>query len=199
MDVTQEEAIRSALERCVQVFGGLDILVNNAGINVDEPVIEMPRDGWDKVLAVNLTGSFLCSQIFCRHLVSQGRGGSVIFMSSQSGKRGAPGASAYSASKFGVLGLMECLAVELAPHGIRVNAVCPGNVDAPMLHWLISAMATQANRSTEEVERGVIRGIPLGRLAAPTEIADVCVFLASRLASYVTGEAINVDGGELSG
>jgi NAD(P)-dependent dehydrogenase (short-subunit alcohol dehydrogenase family) len=199
MDVTEERTIRNGLDRCIEAFGRLDILVNNAGVNVDAPVLAMTRDQWDKVLAVNLTGSFLCSQIFGRYLVNQGRGGSLIFISSQSGKRGAAGASAYSASKFGVLGLMECLALELAPHGIRSNAVCPGNVDAPMLHWLLSKMAERANISVEEAERELVRSIPLGRLAAPAEIADVCVFLASPLASYISGEAINVDGGELSG
>jgi NAD(P)-dependent dehydrogenase (short-subunit alcohol dehydrogenase family) len=199
LNVTDEESIRRALSRCVKEFGGVDILVNNAGINLAKPVVEMSRAEWEQVLAVNLTGPFLCAQIFARFMVQQQRGGSILFISSQAGKRGEAGAAAYSSSKFGVIGLMQCLALEMAPWGIRVNAVCPGSVDAPMLHWLIVELARREHLSAEEMRQKLVRAIPLGRLATPSEVADAFVFLASPLASYITGETINVDGGELSG
>jgi NAD(P)-dependent dehydrogenase (short-subunit alcohol dehydrogenase family) len=199
MDVTEEAAVHRMLDRCLDAFGRVDILVNNAGINVSGEVVELSRDAWERALSVNLTGSFLCSQVFCRHMIEQGEGGSVIFISSQAGKRGEANAAAYCASKFGVLGLMESLALEMAPYGIRANAVCPGNVDTPMIRWLFEDMARRKGASVEETRKHFADLNPLGRLAMPTEIADVCVFLASPMASYVTGESINVDGGELSG
>jgi NAD(P)-dependent dehydrogenase (short-subunit alcohol dehydrogenase family) len=199
MDVTDESSIQDTLDHCLEVFGGVDILVNNAGVNSSKPVVDLSREEWEKVMAVNLTGAFLCSRLFARHMMEREEGGSILFMSSEAGKRGEAGASAYAASKFGVIGLMECLALELAPHGIRVNAVCPGDVDAPMLHWVLEQVAERTGVSYDEIFQTELDSIPLGRLASPTEIADVVVFLASPLASYITGESVNVDGGRLSG
>jgi NAD(P)-dependent dehydrogenase (short-subunit alcohol dehydrogenase family) len=199
MDVTDESSIQNTLDRCLDAFEGVDILVNNAGVNSAKPVVDLSREEWEKVMTVNLTGAFLCSRLFARHMMEREEGGSILFMSSEAGKRGEAGASAYAASKFGVIGLMECLALELAPHGIRVNAVCPGDVDAPMLHWVLEQVAEQAKVSFDEIYQAELDSIPLGRLASPREIADVVVFLASPLASYVTGESVNVDGGRLSG
>lgn len=199
LNVTDTYSINQTLQRCIGAFGGVDILINNAGVNAAQPVVELPRDEWERILSINLTGPFLCSQVFARHMIEQGRGECILFTSSQAGKRGEAGASAYAASKFGVNGLMECLALELAPHGIRVNAVCPGNVDTPMLNWLIDEIAENAGESPEATRQALLEQIPLGRLATMREIADTFVYLASPLASYVSGEAINVDGGELSG
>jgi sorbitol-6-phosphate 2-dehydrogenase len=198
-DITEEESINRVLSRTLEEFGAVNVLVNNAGVNLAKPVMEISRAEWERVQAVNLTGSFLCSKVFARFMVEQGRGGSILFMSSQAGKRGEAGAAAYSASKFGVIGLMQCLALELAPYGIRVNAVCPGNVDAPMLHWLIQELARREGISAEDMQQRLVKRIPMARLATSSEIASVFLFLASPLASYITGEAINVDGGELSG
>lgn len=199
LNVIETQSINQTLQRCVAVFGGVDILINNAGINAAKLVVELSRDEWERVLSINLTGPFLCSQIFARHMIEQGRGECILFTSSQAGKRGEAGASAYAASKFGVNGLMECLALELAPHGIRVNAVCPGNVDTPMLNWLLDEIADREGESPEATRQALLEQIPLGRLATTREIADAFVYLASPLASYVSGEAINIDGGELSG
>jgi NAD(P)-dependent dehydrogenase (short-subunit alcohol dehydrogenase family) len=199
MDVTDESSIQDTLDRCLEVFGGVDILINNAGVNSAKSVVDLSREEWEKVMTVNLTGAFLCSRVFARHMMERGESGSILFMSSEAGKRGEAGASAYAASKFGVIGLMECLALELAPHGIRVNAVCPGDVDAPMLHWVLEQVAAQAGVSYDKIYQTELDTIPLGRLASPTEVADVVVFLASPLASYITGESVNVDGGRLSG
>lgn len=199
LDVTDMQSINRTHARCIDTFGGVDILVNNAGINVARPVADLTRNEWERVLSINLTGSFLCSQVFARHMIASGRGETILFMSSQAGKRGEAGASAYAASKFGLIGLMECLALELAPHGIRVNAVCPGNVDTRMLDWLLDEIAAREGQASDRIRQQLLDQIPLGRLATTREIADAFVYLASPLASYVSGEAINVDGGELSG
>ena len=199
MDVTDLTSIQRTLYRCLDAFGRVHILVNNAGINKSGRVVDLDPAAWEAVLAVNLTGPFLCAKVFCRQMVQQQEGGSIIFISSQAGKRGGANAAAYSSSKFGVLGLMQCLAMEMAPHGIRVNAVCPGNVDTPMIHWLFEEVGRRRGTDPEEAQQHFLSINPLKRLARPTEIADVCVFLASPMASYVIGESINVDGGELSG
>jgi len=199
MDVTDEENISRTLSMCLDLFGQVDILVNNAGIVVDGDVVNLDLQEWKRVLAVNLTGSFLCSQQFCRQMIKQGSGGNVIFISSQAGKRGASGCSAYCASKFGVLGIMECLALEVAPYDIRVNAVCPGNVETPMIQYVFDSEAQQKGMTPGEIRQHYVNRNPLGRLATPAEVGDVCVFLCSSMASYITGESINVDGGELSG
>ena len=199
IDVTDLASVQESLAMCLRAYSKVDILVNNAGINLSGSVVEMEPALWEKVLAVNLTGPFFCAKVFCQQMIAQGEGGSVIFISSQAGKRGGPNAAAYSASKFGVLGLMESLAVEMAEHGIRVNAVCPGNVDSPMIHWLFEDEARIRGITPEEAQRLFVDLNPLKRMATPAEIGNVCVFLASSLASYVIGESINVDGGELSG
>jgi NAD(P)-dependent dehydrogenase (short-subunit alcohol dehydrogenase family) len=199
MDVVSLDSIERAMEQCLEAFGAVDILVNNAGINQTGAVVDLEPEAWERVLDVNLTGSFLCSHVVCRQMILQGRGGSVLFTSSEAGKRGEAGASAYAASKFGVIGLMQCLALEMAPYDIRVNAVCPGSVDTPMIHWLLNSIAEERSVSPQEEQEKLLDAIPLHRLAQPDEIADVFVFLASPMASYITGEAVNVDGGGLSG
>lgn len=203
LDVTDAGSITQALDAAIKQFGGIDILVNNAGINSNATVIQSDPAEWRQVLEVNLVGAYLCSKIVAAHMAASQRGESIIFLSSQAGKRGEAGASAYAASKFGLLGLMQCLALELAPHGIRVNAVCPGNVDTPMLDWLINDSAHQdglpVNEARQALLAALLKTIPVGRLASPQEIANVVIFLASPLASYMTGESINVDGGQLSG
>jgi NAD(P)-dependent dehydrogenase (short-subunit alcohol dehydrogenase family) len=199
MDVTDEASLRAALGRCLDEFGRVDILVNNAGIELGAAVVDLERETWEKVLAVNLTGPFLCSHVFCPQMIKQGDGGSIVFISSQAGKRGEAFASAYCSSKFGVLGLMQCLAREMAEFNIRVNAICPGSVDTVLRHQSFEIEARIKGANPEEYKKNYINNIPLRRMASPADIGDVCVFLASPLASYITGESINVDGGELSG
>ncbi|UCH51386.1 MAG: SDR family oxidoreductase [Chloroflexota bacterium] len=199
MDVTDEASIRGALDRCLDTFGRVDILVNNAGIELGAAVVDLERDIWEKVLEVNLTGPFLCSHVICPQMIKQGNGGSVIFIASQAGKRGEAYASAYCSSKFGSLGLMECLSGEMAEFNIRVNGICPGSVDTVLRHQSFEIEAQLKGINPEKYKKDYINNIPLRRMATPADIGDVCVFLSSPLASYITGESINVDGGELSG
>lgn len=195
VDVTDEESVRELRERSVTAFGGVDVVVANAGVLLLQPVLETERAQWQRVLDVNLTGTFLTCRELGRQLVEQGRGGRVIVSSSLFGVRGGKGNGAYSASKFGMIGLMQSLAAELAPHAVTVNAVCPGQVDTPMLEQLFVDRAASTGRTPDEVRQDLLDTIPLGRLAPPEEIADAYVYLASSLSSYVTAQSLVVDGG----
>jgi NAD(P)-dependent dehydrogenase (short-subunit alcohol dehydrogenase family) len=194
-DVTDPGSVQELRRQVVQRFGGVDVVVANAGILLLKPALEIGLDEWRRVLDVNLTGAFVTCQELGRQLVEQGRGGRIILSSSLFGLRGGKQNAAYSASKFGMIGLMQCLAAELAPQGITVNAVCPGQVDTPMIRQLFEDRAALSGRSPADVEGDILSTIPLGRLAGPQEIADVYVYLASSLSSYVTAQSLVVDGG----
>jgi len=194
-DVTDATSLEASADAVAKALGGIDAVMVNAGILHLAPVLEMDPAAFRRVLDVNLTGSFLTCQVYGRRLVEQGRGGRIVLSSSLFGIRGGPENGAYSASKFGMLGLMQCLAAELAPHGITVNAVCPGQVATPMMAQLFTDRAALTGSTAEAVEAGMLARIPLGRMADPAEIADVYVYLASELSRYVTGQALVADGG----
>jgi len=167
-----------------RALGGLDVLVNNAGVYPRVPFLEMKEGDWDYVLDVNLKGSFFCAQAAARLMVKGGRRGAIINLSSQA-VRGAPLGVHYSASKSGVIGMTRAMALELAPHGIRVNAIAPGLTDTAQPRY----------GHSEEGLASLARAVPMGRMAQPGEIADVIVFLASDDARYITGQVVNVNGG----
>ena len=194
-DVTDSASLEASVEAVVAAFGSVDVVVANAGILHLAPVLAMDPHRWRRVLEVNLTGAFLTCQAFGRRLVEQDRGGRIILTSSLFGVRGGVENGAYSASKFGLLGLTQCLAAELAPYAITVNAVCPGQVATAMIRQLFVDRAQLTGRSPERIEADLLARIPLGRMADPEEIADVYVFLASDLSRYVTGQALVADGG----
>lgn len=197
MDVSRRESVEVAAAEVLDAFGGVDVLVANAGILLQGRILDMELTDWQRTLDVNLTGVFHCCQAFGRELVQQGRGGRILITSSFGGKRGGPFYGAYSASKFGVIGLAESLAAELAGYDILVNCMCPGAVDTSMM----AAIAREQSRATGRTEKEIfdenIAPISLGRYATPEEVADVFVFLASPLARYVTGQSVVVDGGML--
>jgi 3-oxoacyl-[acyl-carrier protein] reductase len=194
-DVTDESSVAASI-KAAQAIGPLTDLVHAAGIVSVGRVAEVTGPEFRRVLEVNLVGSFLVAKAAARAITG---GGSITLVSSQAGLRGGANWSAYAASKAGVNRLAESLAQEVAPRGIRVNAVCPGNVETPMSEQAIRRLATASGTSAASVRAGYTDGIPLGRFARPEEIASVCVFLASSSASYITGASIVVDGGELSG
>jgi sorbitol-6-phosphate 2-dehydrogenase len=196
-DVTVEDQVEAAVRRTVEEFGRLDIMVANAGIVISGELTEIPVEHWRKVIEVNLIGYFLCARAAARVMKEQ-RSGVIIQINSKSGKKGSFRNSAYSASKFGGIGLTQSIALELAPYGVRVNAVCPGNLlDSPL--WQESLYEQYARRwgiTVEEVRRKYEEQVPLGRGCTYDDVCNVVVFLASDQASYMTGQAINVTGGQ---
>ncbi len=196
-DVTDEEQVARMIDRTVEVFGRLDILVANAGIVLSGPVEEFDLERWRKVIDVNLVGYFLCAKHAARVMKAQ-RSGVIIQINSKSGKRGSFKNSAYAASKFGGIGLTQSIALELAEFGVRVNAVCPGNLlDSPL--WVNSLYKQYAERlgiSEAEVRQRYIDQVPMKRPCTYQDVCNVVVFLASDQSSYMTGQAINVTGGQ---
>lgn len=195
LDVTDTASLQEAAERTLAELGGLDIVVANAGVLLLRPVLEITPEQWRRVLEVNLTGAFLTCQVFGRALVDRGRGGRILLTSSLFGVRGGADNGAYSASKFGMIGLMQSLAAELAPHDILVNAVCPGQVRTEMMTQLFADRATATGTTSAAVEQELAGVLPLRRMATVDEVADTFVYLASDLSRYVTGQSLVVDGG----
>jgi len=185
-DVTRREDVARMLEGAIAHFGRLDIAVNNAGIEIKKPFVEVSDEDWERVVAVNLYGGFVVSQIAARHMVRQGQGGKLIFISSVHEDIPFPGYAAYCASKGGVRMLMRNLALELAPYGISANSIAPGAIATPI---------NQAVLDDPVAMRNAIGEIPVGRFGRPEEVASVAVFLASDEAQYVTGSSYFVDGG----
>jgi glucose 1-dehydrogenase len=185
-DVAKPDEVDELVGETVKHFGGLDILVNNAGIEEKHPFLDMPLDVWNKVIAVNLTGAWLCAQRAAQQMVKQKRGGRIVNISSVHEELTMPTNAPYCAAKGGLRMLMRTIAVELAPHGITVNDVCPGAVDTPMDAKL------KADRKAYDA---LLDEIPLHRMARPEEIAEICVYLCSAAADYITGASIVIDGG----
>ncbi len=183
-DVARPTDAQTMVEQVLSALGGLDVLVNNAGVYPRVPFLEMRETDWDLVLDVNLKGGFLCAQAAARAMVAAGRRGSIINMASQA-IRGAVRGVHYSASKGGVVAMTRATALELAPHGIRVNAIAPGLTDTAQPRY----------GNNEDELAAMARAVPLGRMAQPDDIAAVAVFLASDDARHVTGQTVHVNGG----
>ncbi len=188
-DVSRPEDVRRLVETAERELGGVDVLVNNAGIFPREPFLDLAEATWDAVLATNLKGSFLCGQLVARSLVRRGRPGAIVNLASSAPYRGSARGTHYMASKAGVVGLTRGMALELAPHRIRVNAVAPG----------LTNTAQPRYGATEEQIQERARQVPLGGMARPEDIAAVIAFLASDDASHITGQVIHVNGGEYLG
>jgi meso-butanediol dehydrogenase/(S,S)-butanediol dehydrogenase/diacetyl reductase len=186
-DVSSEADVHSAFARVDEVMGGVDILVSNAGISVRNPITSTEYSQWQKVLNVNLGGMFLCSKAASKRMLDQG-GGVILMTGSTNGTEGHPLYADYNSSKAGVILLAKTMALELAP-SIRVNAICPGYVLTPM----------QKAEYTGEMLEATNQKIPFKRHATPEEVAALFAFLASSEASYITGAAIPIDGGESAG
>ena len=183
-DVAQASGIDAMVSQVVGELGGLDVLVNNAGVYPRVPFLEMRERDWDLVLDVNLKGGFFCAQAAARAMIAARRRGSVINMASQA-IRGAVRGVHYSASKGGVVAMTRAMALELAPHGIRVNAIAPGLTDTAQPRY----------GNTEDELAVMASAVPLGHMAQPEDIARVAVFLASDDAGHMTGQTVHVNGG----
>lgn len=197
-DVTDEASVRKMVELTVKKLKGIDILVSNAGILISGDTTEFKLEDWKRVIDVNLVGYFLCAKYVAKQMMKQ-RSGVIIQINSKSGKIGSYKNTAYAASKFGGIGLTQSLALELAPYGIRVNAICPGNLlDSPL--WVNSLYAQYAKKwgiSKKEVRRRYEEQVPMGRGCSYDDVANMVIFLASNRASYITGQSINVTGGQV--
>ncbi|MEU6672101.1 3-oxoacyl-ACP reductase family protein [Streptomyces sp. NPDC046727] len=186
-DVSREADVVGLAEQVAGSFGRVDVLVNNAGVNLITPTEELAGEDWNRVLGVNLTGTFLCSREFGRRMLGQG-GGSIVNIASLLGLQGAPDRASYVVSKHGVVGLTRALAVEWGARGVRVNAVCPGYVNTDM-------NATNQARGFYTAE-DITERSPLGRFAEPDDVAQAVAFLADeRKSGYVNGASLSVDGG----
>jgi len=197
VDVTDEAQVAAMVDRAVQEFGRLDILVSNAGILIAEAVDKFPADKWQAVINVNLFGYFLCAKHAARVMKAQ-RSGVIIQINSKSGKKGSYKNSAYAASKFGGIGLTQSIALELAEYNVRANAVCPGNLlDSPL--WIDSLYKQYAKKwgiTEEQVRQKYVDQVPMKRGCTYDDVCNIVVFLASDQTSYMTGQAINVTGGQ---
>jgi meso-butanediol dehydrogenase/(S,S)-butanediol dehydrogenase/diacetyl reductase len=196
LDVTDRESIRQAADEAEKALGSLEVWVSNAGVSTMAPFTETTEEDWDRNLDVNAKGVFLCGQEAARRLIGRGEGGAIVNTASMAGKRGAvPFLSAYVASKFAVVGLTQAMAYELAPHGIRVNCVCPGYVSTGMQERELGWEAKLRGTSSQEIRELYLADTPMGRLETPDDVARVVGFLASPDAGFITGEAIAVNGG----
>jgi meso-butanediol dehydrogenase / (S,S)-butanediol dehydrogenase / diacetyl reductase len=196
LDVTDPAAASAVAEGAVDEHGRLDAWVSNAGVSHMARFVEVTEQELDRTLAVNLKGVFVCGQAAARAMRRAAGGGAIVNTASMAGKQGrVPFLSDYVASKFGVVGLTQAMALELAPDGIRVNSVCPGYVATPMQERELGWEASLRGTSVEQVRSMWVDDTPLGRLETPEDVARVVAFLVSEDAAFVTGEAIAVNGG----
>jgi len=198
LDVRSLDDIEKLTETVVHDLGKIDILVNCAGILSIRSFDKITEDVWDTMLDTNARGTFFCCQKVAQQMIRQGAGGEIVNISSIGGKIGAPLYTHYCASKFAVIGITKSLALELAKYGIRVNSVCPGDVDTDMLAYEFQTHAKLRSITTDAVRQEWTTRVPLGRLALPTDVANVVLFLVSDKSSYMTGQSLNVTGGTMT-
>ncbi|MEJ5307277.1 MAG: 3-oxoacyl-[acyl-carrier-protein] reductase [candidate division WOR-3 bacterium] len=185
VDVSSFSRVEETVEEVIKKFENIDFLINNAGITKDNLLISMTEEEWDKVISVNLKGTFNCSKSVVKYMIKK-RKGVITNISSVIGIMGNKGQSNYAASKAGIIGFTKSLAKEVGSRNVRVNAIAPGFIETDMTKKL-----------PEEVIREYAKLIPLGRMGKPEDVANVCLFLSSEKASYITGQVIHCDGGML--
>lgn len=194
-DITDEESTVAAFAEARQTLGPIDVLVNNTGIpGAIMRVHDMALSEWNEVLSVNLTGAMLCSREAVRHMVPEG-GGVIVNIGSSAGKRGVPESAAYSASKWGMIGLTQAMAQEVGRENIRVNCIALGSVEGPRTDWQLQRKAEVAGIPAQQLRKQRMGGNSFGRFVRQREFVDLCLFLASDLSSGMTGQAINLTGG----
>ena len=202
-DITDSDKVAAMIEKVVSKFGRIDILVNNAGSKPGKDrvlAVDLEEKEWDRVIKINAKGTFLTSQAVARHFIEKNIQGKIINIASVAGKEAIPRYAAYSASKFAIIGLTQALALELAPHQITVNAICPSLVDTERVTQLVNAL-TESNEQFKDKYEELIQNrsglVPLGRLATRTDVANTVSFLASEQSNFLTGLSIPVAGGAM--
>ena len=194
-DIRRENSVRNLAEQALARFGHIDILVNNTGITgPTAPLWEITPAEWEETFAVNVTGAYLCCRAFLPSMIER-RSGSILFISSMTGKRPLFGRTPYAAGKLALVGLARTLAWETGPYGIRVNVISPGPIEGERVERVIRNQAQAEGISEDEARRRFTSSSPLGRLVPPGDIADAVVFLASDKAASITGEDLNVSAG----
>jgi NAD(P)-dependent dehydrogenase (short-subunit alcohol dehydrogenase family) len=203
-DLGDRDHIQELVQRVLGPFGRIDILVNNARAIIGRdkvPITELREEVWDHFLTINTTAVFLLTKLVGREMVRQGHGGRIINIASNAAKQASAMGAAYSASKFAVVGLTQASALDLAPYGITVNAVCPGPINTDRLSYWERAKAEEQGIPLEELRATIVKDMgqatPLGRIAEPEDVAHMVAFLASDEACFITGQAYNVNGGLL--
>ena len=191
LDVSDETQVKTMVDTVIEKLGSIDILVNNAGITVHKLLVELEREAWDRQLGVQLTGPFLATKHIGRQMIDQGRGGKIVNISSVASVMGRIKLGAYCVAKGGLTMLTKVAAMELAEHGINVNAVAPGLIDVP-------SQRIEENLSTAYKDN-YMKEVPLGRMGIPSDIAKMVLFLSSDEAEWITGQIFMVDGGLMSG
>jgi len=195
-DVTDEASVEALAAEARTQLGRVDILVNNAGAAGSAPLVRTTREEWDRLLAVNATGAFLCTRAFLPEML-EGEWGRVVNVASVAGLHGARYIAAYAASKHALIGLTRAAAAEVAGKGVTVNAVCPGYVDTAMTDESVARIVEKTGRTEEEARAAIVGSTPLGRLITPDEVADAVVYLCGDAAGGVNGQALVLDGGAL--
>ncbi|MFT4163026.1 L-iditol 2-dehydrogenase [Shinella sp.] len=195
MDVTRQESIDAAIGTCVKEAGGLDILVNNAALFDLAPIVEITRESYDRLFSINVAGTLFTLQAAAKQMIAQGRGGKIVNMASQAGRRGEALVAIYCATKAAVISLTQSAGLNLIRHGINVNAIAPGVVDGE--HWdgVDALFAKYENRPLGEKKRLVGAEVPFGRMGTADDLTGMAIFLASQESNYVVAQTYNVDGG----
>jgi D-sorbitol dehydrogenase (acceptor) len=196
MDVTVQDSIDAAIATATEAFGGIDILVNNAAVFSAAPITDIMRDDYQQVFDINVAGTLFTMQAVARHMIERGRGGKIINMASQAGRRGEPLVAVYCATKAAVISLTQSAGLNLIKHGINVNAIAPGVVDGE--HWdgVDAFFAKYENKQPGQKKREVGANVPFGRMGRPEDLAGMAIFLASNEADYIVAQTYNVDGGQ---
>ena len=194
-DVTQKSDTQAMADAALKGYGKIDILVNNAGTDIKGAITELAENTWDTLMSINLKGVFLCTQAVSHSMIGRGYG-RIVNISSMAGKTGEPLTSPYCATKFGVIGFTQSVALELGKYNITVNAVCPGPVDTDLIRQSVAQSAKIKGMAPEDfLQEFFIKPTPLGRIAKPADVARAVIFLASDEAEFITGSSLNVSGG----
>ncbi len=196
LDVTDEASIDAALAEVAATAGGLDILVNGAAVFDLAPLVEITRESFDRLFRINVAGTLFMMKAAARQMIAQGRGGKIINMASQAGRRGEPLVAVYCASKAAVISLTQSAGLDLIRHRINVNAISPGVVEGEHWEHVDALFAKYENRPIGEKKRLVGEGVPFGRMGVAEDLIGMAVFLASAEADYIVAQTYNVDGGQ---
>lgn len=196
IDVTRQDSIDAAVANSVDALGGIDILINNAAIFTAAPIIEISRADYQKTFDINVSGALFTLQAVARHMIARGKGGTIINMASQAGRRGEPLVAVYCATKAAIISLTQSAGLNLIEHGINVNAIAPGVVDGA--HWdgVDAFFAKYENKQPGQKKKEVGDGVPFGRMGVAEDLTGMAVFLATEEARYIVAQCFNVDGGQ---